>query len=470
MEKYIGYIVRRKSFFNFFPQYKLENGKISEIYNVRDKYPQVGGISLWHENKARSAATQFLFDLNTLTADNTDIADIRLYVVSFSEDELESNNNPNYKRKLDLEKIVGNGEDLNSRIEPAVNYGIYKKGVELSTSELWDIIPVKDNYFENGEKIILEHNSNFYGPLALRIRSIDVQANVNPKEEDEYRYYTIKRYEQDRNVSFKVEISPDTIKSYTRYEDVIIYINAVYICSQPVVEDYIPESVLLESLSTRGSIDAELLSSDPNEFLRMYRSSQFLNEKVPADIRQKRLERVKNILTSAEQYEEQKRKIFISLIESADEELLEKIGEKIKESKAYKDLDELTKSLQKDKEKSEEEKAELVKEKEELENQLQKAQNSDSEDISKLKAEIEVLNKKAEKYQKIGNLDEEAGRLKNEISWLEKEIKEKDEEIEKKDDKIKDKDKKLKEKNPCLHSVANLRKESRIYAKLIAIT
>lgn len=175
--KLLGRIEKRNTFYNFFPQYELTNGKLIEIPadKLRSDYPTNGGINLAY-NPYSGGAASFL---DGITTDNDEDQYVNnVYVIEIDNYDLESNENSTYQVKLDLQRLVQCGKKLDDIIRYADECEIYKV-VHSETDSISDKTFISGNInlletnITNGEMVVLFYNEKYYGPFKATRRQYD---------------------------------------------------------------------------------------------------------------------------------------------------------------------------------------------------------------------------------------------------------------------------------------------------------
>ena len=338
---YLGYIELKTTYYNFIPQYIFnnQNKAIEEIQysEFKTKFPERGAINLAYERYAKSY--EFLKELNVDKVEyETEVsAPKNIYMVCFSDDEIEYNDNEKIQRKLNLQTIYNNGEELSARIKSVSELGMYKIAqpkdyIEYESFSDKIFIAHKENYNVN-EKILLEYEDKFFGPYVLKERSYDGEKFVCP---DSGLNKYILQYYADIDCEF-MSFEKQFIQESSETE-------VAYVVGSPCHKDVISDALLLEKL--KDNIDVHLLNSNPEEFSRLYSTSPFLGN-VPNEIRNERNKRIQNICKSTADYDEIKKKALNTLIDSLDDED-ELLATKIQVSKQYKKLQEKVANLQKE--------------------------------------------------------------------------------------------------------------------------
>mgnify|MGYP003158459854 CR=1 FL=1 len=213
--------------------------------------------------------------LKSLRIDKVDDAtDVKpctsIYAIHFDESELDDNDNDRIRKKLDLQRLIENGEDLKNRIKPISSFGIFKivtsQETNINDGSFSGMIFVNEKDYPANEYVLLEDGQSLFGPYKLQERSIDGEKYVRPDS-------GIQKYILDYYNEADYEIYAFEKHSYTHE---IIYTDVALINHSPRHRDVIPDSLLLTKLT--DTIDVKLLSSNPEEFERLYSTSPFLSD------------------------------------------------------------------------------------------------------------------------------------------------------------------------------------------------
>lgn len=329
MKYYLGHIESRTTHYNFIPKfvYNADNKSIQEIsqQKLEVEFPIYGSINLAYK-KRFGEAHNFLLSLNVDKATNVTNA-TSIYVVKFKEEDLKDSDDEKIKKKLELEDWLDSGEKLDQRIIPASEIHMFKivTPQENITKESFSgMIFVNEINYHANEDVLLEYGSehNLFGPFTLQERSIDGAKYIRPNISAHHYYLEYYKEEDYELVPF--EIHP--------YMPEPIYTDIAFIKNKPHYFDVISDSNLLVKLT--DSIDTNLLSTNPEEFERLYSTSPFLGN-IPKEIRDERVERIHDILENTSEYDDIKSKALTTLIDSIDDNLLVK---KIQNSEQYKAL------------------------------------------------------------------------------------------------------------------------------------
>ena len=339
MNYYLGYIELRSTYYNFIPQYIYNKKDITELSkdNLEEKFPEYGSVNLGYK-KFGDDAHEFLKSLRIDKVD--DATDVKpctsIYAIHFDESELDDNDNDRIRKKLDLQRLIENGEDLKNRIKPISSFGIFKivtsQETNINDGSFSGMIFVNEKDYPANEYVLLEDGQSLFGPYKLQERSIDGEKYVRPDS-------GIQKYILDYYNEADYEIYAFEKHSYTHE---IIYTDVALINHSPRHRDVIPDSLLLTKLT--DTIDVKLLSSNPEEFERLYSTSPFLSD-IPDEIRKTRIERIQTILQNTADFDEIKKKAVITLLNSNNYSIPE---ETIKNSDPYQKLQKECSDLQKD--------------------------------------------------------------------------------------------------------------------------
>ena len=412
--KLLGRIEKRNTFYNFFPQYELTNGKLIEIPadKLRSDYPTNGGINLAY-NPYSGGAASFL---DGITTDNDEDQYVNnVYVIEIDNYDLESNENSTYQVKLDLQRLVQCGKKLDDIIRYADECEIYKV-VHSETDSISDKTFISGNInlletnITNGEMVVLFYNEKYYGPF-----------KATRRQYDEKFYITTLASENNYLVPFFsiTDVKVIELEKQAYYKDPT-YTKFIHTSSESEqYEDHITDELLLEKITYDVSI--ELARTNPEEFSHLCSNSPFLAQ-LPSEIVSKRLDRLIEIVTSVEGFKEKRHEVFESLLKIYQEAPSDKM---IIESDAFKDLQSKYNEERRKSEDADKTIQELRKVQEELNAQIVELRKSSegtasSEEVLKLKEEIDKLTSELEKKDRIihtneniEELEEKQKRLQN---------------------------------------------------------
>ncbi len=410
--KLLGRIEKRNTFYNFFPQYELIDGKLIEIPvdKLREDYPINGGINLAY-NPYSGGASSFLDD--EITTDNDEDQYVNnVYIVEIDNYDLEFNDNSIYQVKFDLQRLVQNGKKLHDIIRYADEYEVYKV-VHCETDSISDKtfisgnINLRETNITDGEMVVLFYNEKYYGPF-----------KATRRQYDEKFYITTLASENNYLVSFFsiTDVNVIELEKQAYYKDPT-YTKFIHVLSDNErYEDTITDEILLEKISS-DDVSIELAKTNPEEFSHLCSNSPFLAE-LSQEIVSKRLDRLIEIVNNVEKLKEKKHEVFESLLKIYQESPSEKM---IIESDAYKALqskydEERIKSANADKTIQE-----LNRELEKNNSQIMELRkNSEGTASSEEVAKLEALNKSLiEELQAIKETSDSIEKLKAEQTELE---------------------------------------------------
>ena len=187
MNYYLGYIELRSTYYNFIPQYIYNKKDITELSkdNLEEKFPEYGSVNLGYK-KFGDDAHEFLKSLRIDKVD--DATDVKpctsIYAIHFDESELDDNDNDRIRKKLDLQRLIENGEDLKNRIKPISSFGIFKivtsQETNINDGSFSGMIFVNEKDYPANEYVLLEDGQSLFGPYKLQERSIDGEKYVRP--------------------------------------------------------------------------------------------------------------------------------------------------------------------------------------------------------------------------------------------------------------------------------------------------
>lgn len=412
--KLLGRIEKRNTFYNFFPQYELENGKPKEIPadKLRSDYPTNGGINLAY-NPYSGGAASFLDEITTDNDEDQYVNNV--YVIEIDNYDLEPNDNSTYQVKLDLQHLVQCGKKLDDIIRYADEYEIYKI-VHSETDSISDKTFISGNInlletnITDGEMVVLFYNEKYYGPF-----------KATRRQYDEKFYITTLASENNYLVPFFniTDVNVIELEKQAYYKDPT-YTKFIHTSSESEqYEDHITDELLLEKIT--DDVSLELARTNPEEFSHLCSNSPFLAQ-LPSEIVSKRLDRLIEIVTSVEGFKEKKHEVFESLLklyqESPSDEMIIK-------SDVYKDLESKYNEERRRSEAADKKIQELSRTQEELNAQIVDLQKSSegtasSEEVIKLKEDIDRLSSEIEKKNKIICTNESIEELEEKQKGLQK--------------------------------------------------
>jgi nucleoside-triphosphatase THEP1 len=393
--KLLGRIEKRNTFYNFFPQYELNEGELVEISNdkLREDYPTDGAINLAY-NPYSGGAASFLDRLTTDLDDDQYVNNV--YVAEIDKNHLEPNDNSRYQVKLDLQRLVSKGKNLHDMINYADEYGIYKV-VHSEEDTIPNKIFISGNIYllepniTDGEMVVLFYNEKYYGPF-----------KASHKQYDERFFINTLAIENNYLVPFfsiaDIEVVELEKQAYNKEPTYTKFIQTSLNNKQ--FEDIITDEILLEKMTDDVSI--ELVATNREEFFHLCSNSPFL-ARLPQEIVSKRLDRLVQIVNNVESLKEKKHEVFESLLKIYQEAPSEKM---IMESEAYKGLQSKYNEERRKSEDADKTIQELRKAQEEYNAQIVELRKSSegtasSEEVLKLREEIDKLTSELEKKDRI---------------------------------------------------------------------
>lgn len=402
-----GRIEKRNTYYNFFPQYKDENGTLVAISQseLEELYPERGAINLaWSTYNSKSKK-----ELDELGTDNSESKlVVNLYEVNVNDDILVKNDDLTYKVKIDIENLLKNNIKLNSVIRNINKSNIYKvvtpEDQNISLNDFGNSsIYLSENNLIDGEAVLLEFQNKFYGPFMVRNRAIDNKFYV--KAEANAHNFLISYYNKGLEEIVFVKQDSYYESSFTR---------CAKIHGNPKFEDVVPDYLLIEKLN--DVVNLQLACENSEEFCRRCTNSPFLSD-VSDDIKNSRIERVKKLLLSAEGFETEKKNLFKALIETfKDADSAALVDGIVKEREIYKTLEKENDDLSKEVENLQRENSQLK----ENNTTFSNSQSLNiSKDIDRLSSEKESLEKEINRLKDEKNLIGNIDTLNEQISKLE---------------------------------------------------
>ena len=321
--KLLGRIEKRRSnpnstnyFYNFFPQYQIENGTISPLdyIQLRHDYPTLGGINLGYD--VAGDAKRFL---EGLTVDNTEATyPQNAYIVTFEENELEENSfngnvNAYYERKLNLQSLIERGHRLGNRIQSAgAPESAQGAAYKVVTSETDEILPQtfaggniflrESDHITDGEQVVLHYQGKYYGPLTAHYRAMDNRAYVQTGATTHD--YLV-------NYFLPYHVTPLDLRKYNANDQQTYYVPFIYVNREPLEEDIITDGILLEKLAEDVSLD--LARQNPEEFSHLCSNSPFFANLSQATV-DSRMKRIHDLIENIGNYQAQQDKLFEALL------------------------------------------------------------------------------------------------------------------------------------------------------------
>ena len=410
----IGRIENRNTFYNFFPHYELKDGQLLEIPSDRLKtdYPPNGGINLSYTPYS-GAANAFLKGIPTDTPNDKYVKNA--YVVEINNDELEDNANEHYRLKLDLQRIVQDGQDLTAIIQPVNNCDFYKivnSETDVIPENIFisgNIIVVENNLIED-EKVVLYNDEKYYGPFTVQCRKYDNTFYIKTGASENN--YLVPLIPKD-----SIEIID--LEKTSQYENPT-HTKYIHLNGEAELADLISDEVLLEKIKDDISID--LAVDNPEEFTHLCSNSPFL-AKLPQGIIDKRIDRLQYIISNVDRLKDKKHEVFESLLKIYQTSPSEISDKMISESEAYQNLQKKYNEERRKNEDADKQIQDLKRENDELIHSLDEKNNSSesavsSEKYNELQAEIHKLQEELSKEKEISAVTESIAELKEEQEKL----------------------------------------------------
>lgn len=428
----LGRIEKRYTYFNFFPQYELTSGGLNEISSVEleSEYPTIGAINL----ACTLSGKPYSYLENEIQTDiDTDSQTKNVYFVKFEKSDLKENNDERYKIKIDLESMVRNGHKLENIIKSASSAKVYKVVTSESTIiSLTNLankpIFLKENNLVESEFVALYHEDKYYGPFNVGYRAQDGRFYILTGANDKnyiipyYSSESVKEIEFEKQAYFEAP-------SYTTYIQVI---------GEQSFFDAITDETLLEKITEDISFD--LAKTNPSEFAKLCHNSPFFLD-FPDEIAESRIDKLDKIINNTEKFNEEKHRIFESLLNLYQSQTSDVADEMVKQSALYKDLQSKYDAERRKNANNETNILNLRKNNTELSAKLieanqKKINDATPEEILRLKKENEDLHNKLTKLDEfskiqvdIDNLKKEQQKLENNNDYLREQAKNYEEKI-----------------------------------------
>ncbi|OUP74840.1 hypothetical protein B5F08_11740 [Anaeromassilibacillus sp. An172] len=442
MTYYLGHIELRGTFYNFKPKYiyDADNRIVSEITDddLEKDFPIFGSINLAY--KLYETSQEFLQHLNVDKAE--DSRDTKpytsIYAIKFNKDELVDTGNDKILKKLDLQNLSDNKEDLSDRVISISNFNMFKivtPKEDITNESFSGMIFIKEKDYLANEDVLLEYgDKQLVGPFKLQERAIDGEKYVRP--DIAIRKYFLECYGED-----DYEIIQFEKRHYIQNS---IYTDIAYIKGNSHYIDAISDAILLTKLTE--SIDRNKLIENPEEFDRLYSTSPFLRD-IPDKIRNERIERVQSILKNTSEYDDIKKKALNTLIESLDDNFL---ANKIQDSIQYKNLQKEIAELQNTSNELYNKNKVLENDNQILKHKLEENEQADTVlidggKIDELKAENSELKERLSVVENFDRLSDEFNKLKDECDFQLKLYASMENKVDKKKDELKDIENKIQE-------------------------
>lgn len=395
---YIGHIEKRETYYNFAPQYRIEdNGtqkKLIELHQVAETFPPNGTINLSYVKALNSQSQKVLEGLDLQYT----------FAIAFSEDNLEENLRPNTNEKhedvnlkINLQKEFDqnrNSTKFFKKISELRIFRIVETDEFITDSELLSgTIEISDD-FAKDELVLLKRKDitsdttetiDISGPYKVYKR--DGKTIIQPKIADER--YLLNCHREDK-LSFGM-----SERQEFGFDPVCIPF-AVLSDGSTYKKDIISDEILIKNMFAETSKDfINMIKKKPDEFIQLLGRSAFLSGSLPEEVKLSRLARIRDLFKDIQNYTNEQRQIAQTLLRSYtnDSEMKEVFSEMVKSSPEYKELQK------------------------ELEKQSKATKNAQSE--AQLAVEKVKATKIAEKNGKIEELEKQIAELIDKHSMLE---------------------------------------------------
>ena len=419
--KLLGYIEKRNTFYNFFPQYILEQDHFVEIFGdeLKSLFPTEGGINLSYTYYGKS---QTFLENHSVDTD-ADLFVKNIYFIDIDNKNLELNENDRYRCKLDVEKMSSIG-DIRKIIRGSSELKIYKvvesESLVISASEFANrLIFVKGGNVIEGELVVLLYENKFYGPFEIHFRNQDNKFYIKTDANDNN--YLIPYFSEEAIEKLEFEKQP-------RFENPH-YTNFIHIIGETSYEDVITDEVLLDKI--KDDISIELAATNPEEFVLKCKNSPFFSG--DNNILQSRIKRLEDIISNTEVFKEEKSSIFEHLSKLYEKQSSATTEKAIQNSELFQSLQEKYNEARNKNDDNERNIQQLKEENAKLSAQINEQTNYEKSNIS---------NEQAQKYEdRIKELECTLSRV-NYLDNIEKDI----DELEKEKQKLENNNDYLREK------------------------
>ena len=286
--KILGLVNESNGYYNFKPLYKLQHDELIELttFSVESIIPRSEklNINLWFGLQDRSRIENFFFDDS-------------LMVIDFEREELEENRNSfgelnQTAYKLNAPKLIDQ-----DRIQYMEDYGIYYViPSENVTSKIKgaEVIELNDDYIVEGQDVVIYvENGLFAGPFEVKKRAYD-QAFILTTQLKESKY-TLFGFSSDNIKDLRLKSSLyDTSKRIR----VIKVIDEDEKVGFDVIDDKKLMELFIETVNDSSIVDGKIDISDIDGLLKKYQESQLSGTFIPENIRERRLRRINEIISS----------------------------------------------------------------------------------------------------------------------------------------------------------------------------
>ena len=437
-KQYIGYIQETNGYYNFWPVYTIEEGLIKsvDLYEIRDKFPDLGNINLYSTIWDYVNEKCFNGEILIITISQSDLVENRRQDGFFQK--------TNYKidfRKLEREGYIRRLSDMQIYpvLHPVSEIDFTKKTVL-----------VEEKNISTKDLCLIEENNVLYGPYHINLYDEDqIQVNlINTKNKNSY---VVDSYRPKSGIVEYKEMRFE-ISGYS-YIINCVQLDKEFIC-EPV--DKISDQDLLKTFlhSLTNSKDSEKGKITP-DLVDDYVASVF--HAVPNELLQSRAQRIKSFLEeqiSQEEVQEDIAQFMADLLyKFGDSEYFSKLIERILENKdlarkiqsfdiAIQRLDKLQQEYEDIQMKCEKARDDAEEEAADRKKQIEEFASRTGSEISDLSSRKEVLQKdienlrnQKEDWKNLIKLEEE----KNYLVRRKNELKSECEQIEREREEAKDK-------------------------------
>ncbi|MDE6426923.1 MAG: hypothetical protein K2K89_12440 [Ruminococcus sp.] len=409
---YIGHIEKRETYYNFAPQYRIEdNGsskKLIELRQVSEKFPPNGTINLSYFRSLNSQSQKIVEGLDLQYT----------FAISFTDDILEENINyltglkhSDVNLKIDLQKEFDknrNSTKFFRKISELRIFRIVEPEEYITDSQLLSGIIEINSDFAKDELVLLRRRNDgtanagsddISGPY--KVYKKNEKTYIQPKIADER--YLLNCHREEKltfGISERQEFDCDPVCiPFAMISDGSTY-----------KKDIISDEILLKSMLTESSKDFfNIIKKKPEEFIQMLGRSPFLSGNLPEEVKFSRLARIHGLFKNIQKYTDEQRQIAMTFVDAynTDSQVQEALSGMVTASQEYKDLQ---KELEK-KSKA----VQTAKSEAQLAAEAAKAMK-----ISEKNGEVEVLEQKIEKLKEEYNVLSSYGDILKDIEYQER--------------------------------------------------
>lgn len=293
MNRYLGTIRITNFYVNFYPLYKLENGKFTKISTEdrRNLFPESDMLNINLSSGEEKTIFADRFYNNQLFVIDLDVNKFELNINSYNGEI----NKTRYKINLD--------ELSDNQYGTLHKFGYYYFLAQEDTSRdfVKKFMTIDNPSVDNDFMVVVETDDPSYvaGPFKVSTRKIDgekviVTHNVDANNND---LYTVNSFitNHDENEFQSISIEYDF---YNNVHYVLFSSNKKTVSSFDVISDDVLLTEFKNSISNRLSLDGKLDLSDINSVSEAYKNSIY--KKVPSHIVEGRIQKINKILTDEE--------------------------------------------------------------------------------------------------------------------------------------------------------------------------